>query len=545
MSTWLSQFWNFAFKSAKHWGRGPYTWSVNILAQQDQSLSPAQALGLSSEKSRSISGDGHANRPTREQLPMPPQLCYWSVHCSPDLVFDEAELQYDSDDEEPDLQDREGEDPMDQSTWRDWPAEKLESAYHERLFEGIVTNDFSNIDGSDLPVALPQAFAKQKDASILREESLGFAIMAGNLDLVKRITDRVPLKGGMRINPLHLATSYLHGSKSCCLILEHLLRMGDEVDFSRHRNHLGHNFLDNLMLTVLRSHTSLAPSKIDDSLKDEKRFPGEEVDICGRWDADSECYRQLVSSGIRSVPSSWKHKFCNTSIQSICHSLDMVKNYDPRILVESSGLFVRRCENCGLKMELKTLHLSILIAVKIAESGLPGEDLVGSLATILKLLVLDKDRHIHHVLSNTACHWLPLATYNNSLHSMDLGTAYCRHKEMDAFEFASSVSEEQISSWQEEVRRGWRVIWHVLRIAKEAEARQNEDNEPDGRFRGHGAGFVERRIATLWGALQVEFLTYRRLADLDPWISPNLDLKVKIDSISDIDRYTNIFPGSA
>ena len=454
---------------------------------------------------------------------MPPQLCYWSVHCSPDNIAYEGSLQYDSDHEEPDLQDREGEDPMDQSTWRDWPVEKLESAYHQRLFEGIVTNDFSNIDGSDLPVALPQAFGKQRDASFLAEESLGFAIMAGNLDLVKRITRDLPLTGEMRINPLHLATSYLHGSKSCCLILEHLLRNGKEADFFGHRNHLGHNFLDSLMLTLLRSHTSLTPSMIDASLKDEKRFPGEEVDICGRWDAESSCYRQLMSSGTLSVPPAWKHKFCNTSIQIICHILGTISISCLSILKESSGLFVRRCERCGLKMELKALHLTILIAVKIAEFGFPEEDLLGPLAIILELLDIGESS------LNTVCQWLPLETYENSLHSTDLDMAHCHHKKMNAFEFASSISEQQISSWPEKVRRGWRIIWHVLRIVIRDKA--NGLKTLETACAEHRLPCVEPNTATLWGAVQVEYLTYRRLADSDPWVSPNLDLEVRVIGI--------------
>ena len=542
MSSWLSQFWTFAFTSAKHWGRGPYTWSfpeLSFLAQRYQGISSAHALSPHSEGSSPASRDGHVKRRTKERLPMPPLLCYWSVHCPPDLVALEGDLIYDSDHEDPDLQDREGEDSSDQSTWRDWPAEKLESAYDQRLFEGIVTNDFSNIDGSDLPVALPQAFEKHKDASFLSEESLGFAIMAGNLDLVKRITEDLSLNEQMRINPLHLATSYLHGSKSCCLVFEHLLRKGEGADFFRHRNHLGHNIFDNLMLTVLRSHTSLAPSMIDDSLKDEQRFPGEEVDICGRWDAESECYRQLISSGILSVPSAWKHKFCNTSVQSVCHSLGMILARCTYILGDGSGLFARRCGNCGLKMELNALHLTILVALKIADFGFPGEDLMGPLTIILHLLFIGPV-YFYFLHPTASCNWLPLETYNSSSHSMDLDTACCHHKNMNAFEFASSISEEQISSWTEEVRRGWRIIWHVLRIyncataesgAKDGQNEEDESEELPTLCAEHEIKPVDPSIAALLGALQVELLTYRRLTDSDPWVSPNLDLKVVLKSL--------------
>ena len=542
MSNWLFQFWYFAFKSAKHWGRGPYTWSASELrfpAQQYFSPSPTLAPSPSSDRSRSPPRDRHVRRHTRVPLPMPPPLCRWSVHCHEDLVTYEQ----DSHHEGPDLEDREGEDADDESTWRDWPAEKREQAYHERLFEGIVANDFSNIDGSDLPIALPQVFGKQNDASFFSEESLGFAIIAGNLELTRATARRLPLDKEMRANPLHLATSYLHGSKSCCLILEALLVGGQRTDYFRQRNHLGHNLFDNLMLTILRSHTSLTPNMVDASLKGEKRFPGEEVDICGRWDADSECYRELLSSGILSVPSEWKHKFCNTSIQALCHSLTVIALKYPSIFRAKSGLFVMRCENCGLTMELTSIHVAILVALKIADFGLLKEDLLGPLAIILRIIILIlEDSEISEVIHD----WLPLETYCDvMLRQDDLDPARCHHKPMDAFEFASSLSQDHISRWSDEIKIGWSTISHVLRIVVQnpwvATSEDDSNGNDGGNFgedprRGcdeHGRTVLNSSLVKLWGAVQVEFLTYRRLAESDPWTSRNFDMRAVLKSFEE------------
>jgi len=38
-------------------------------------------------------------------------------------------------------------------------------------------------------------------------------------------------------------------------------------------------------------------------------------------------------------------------------------------------------------------------------------------------------------------------------------------------------------------------------------------------------------LKTLWAAVQTELLTYRRLAEGDPWISVNLDMKVVLESL--------------
>jgi|SRR6266516_104831 len=107
--------------------------------------------------------------------------------------------------------------------------------------------------------------------------------------------------------PLHLATSYLDGSSACCTIFDAIAHSG--LAKVTDVNNLNHTVFDNLMIAILKSHTSMLPGAVDNGLREEKRFPGEEIDICERWDADSECVRALITAGISPIPFEWKHNF--------------------------------------------------------------------------------------------------------------------------------------------------------------------------------------------------------------------------------------------
>lgn len=256
--------------------------------------------------------------------------------------------------------------------------------------ESLQKNTFSTINAQILPVAIaPLLHSALHLEDELLEEALSFAICASNLDLVWEILKKLEKekKGISCIYPFHLATSYVDGSKSCCLILDCLADFAKErhrLLKDRHLNELGHNPFENLMITVLRSHTSLSPGAIDPRLRQEKRFPGEEVDVCGRWNADSECYRQLLASGRSTIPLEWKHKFCHTSTQTVCHMIEALSGVPYSI--GTTELFSRRCEHCGLKMELTSLHVAVLVVYYLAEYGCKGEDLFGALAIILSLI---------------------------------------------------------------------------------------------------------------------------------------------------------------
>ncbi|KAL3422710.1 hypothetical protein PVAG01_06866 [Phlyctema vagabunda] len=60
------------------------------------------------------------------------------------------------------------------------------------------------------------------------------------------------------------------------------------------------------MISILKAHTNCPPWTVDDNFTRSKRFMGEEVDICGRWDADSPCIRELFATGHSTIPFNWK-----------------------------------------------------------------------------------------------------------------------------------------------------------------------------------------------------------------------------------------------
>jgi hypothetical protein len=44
MSDWLYQYWFFCFKTAKHWGKGPTAWTVELLDFEGFSLPTRRSL---------------------------------------------------------------------------------------------------------------------------------------------------------------------------------------------------------------------------------------------------------------------------------------------------------------------------------------------------------------------------------------------------------------------------------------------------------------------------------------------------------------------
>jgi hypothetical protein len=193
------------------------------------------------------------------------------------------------------------------------------------------------------------------------------------------------------IFPLHLASSYLDGAKTCCKVFDQIvlgMPTGEASVRKLYVNHLNHTVLDNLMIAILKAHTSCTPVMVDEAFKKENRFAGEEVDICGRWDADSGCIRQLQASGNPTIPRSWKHMFCHTSAQAITHCIGTLfgPHWAPDINTPS-GIFHKRClnETCGLKLQLKPLHTLVVTAVYLAQLGSDGETLFGMIACLLCL----------------------------------------------------------------------------------------------------------------------------------------------------------------
>ena len=534
---WMYQFWLFSFKTAKYWGRDPSDWTAEMLGfenyHQRTTISfslPSTPAMIGSTPPNHLSPGAYVLSESAEdsisQKPSP--LCRWSIHyetpCYETIPSPPGSPQrpYDS------------------------------TAFTKKLSDNLQTNDFSNIATDDIPIAVDQiAGAAQRSASEFQEEALGFGIMSGNSELVADLVQKIGRNiVDSKLYPFHLAISYLKGSKDCCLVLEGLLRNYPPAIRKLYVNDLGHTVLDQVMITILKAHTSCWPSVVDFTLKKENRFEGEDVDICGRWDADSDCLRTLLAKGIARTPFEWKHVFCHTSAQAICHCIRML--YGPPWGADincPSGLFVRRCLHCGLKMELKPLHALVLTGLHLCLSGCEGETIFGLLAVLLCLLRYGAN---------------PLLKAKLSLHAL-LGnelTEDCDHEELYPVQLAEKVPTSLISTWSNGLRTGWQLFCNVLRYShanrksmvsqgperdpkereKDSELEEfmdySEDNESTEGSETNdndiaedcntceGSNFFgdDTVLPSLWAATQTELLTYRRLEDGTKWISRNFDM---------------------
>ncbi|KAK6080898.1 hypothetical protein SCUP234_04996 [Seiridium cupressi] len=261
-------------------------------------------------------------------------------------------------------------------------------------------------------------------------------------------------------------------------------------------------------------------------MRNSQRFVGEEVDICGRWDADSHCIRSLNAQGIARVPSGWKHMFCHTSAQAICHTISTVfaYGYSPDINTPS-GLFIKFCEHCNQKLQLGPLHTLVVTAFYLAQQGCEGETLFGALACLVCLLVNGAD---------------PLQEAEVSLRAL-MGAvegASCSHAMVNPFQLADQVPPAICSRWAPETQLGWSVFISVLRFVANERRETNQDendvycddvdhSEFSSNFYGKSA-----TLGKLWAAIQAELLTYRRANEGDLWLSEKLNMEAVLSALN-------------
>jgi hypothetical protein len=491
-------------------------------------------------------------------IPILTPMCQWSIHV--------PHVRYERIPSPPPLVPEEV-DPNDEKTWTQWPGDRSITQLAETLQANLESNDFSSIEAKDLPISMTQVVkaAKQSPEKLV-EEAFGFSIMGRNIELILDMleSNNMPDFATEGLYPLHLAASYLDGGRTCCNVFNAVV-MGMPVREASVRklyiNHLNHTVLDNLMMAILKAHTSCLPSVVDDAFKKEPQFAGEEVDICGRWDADSRCIRALQANGIPTIPFEWKHMFCHTSVQAICHCIAELfgPHWAPDINTPS-GIFTKRClnESCGLKLQLMPLHALVLTAVHLASQGSSGETLFGILACLLSLLLYGAN---------------PLLTAPVSLDAL-LGTGDCQecsHEELDPLELAQKVPYHVIQAWSHEANTGWELFCCVLELSQaewrpktsrreqlitndfrneSGELIDDSDNAEDAISSGDTDTDNEiefpatchyeqkcffgnsRYLSTLWAAVQTEFVTYRRLEDGDPWISLNFNMESLVESLT-------------
>jgi hypothetical protein len=559
-TTWLYQFWLFSYETAKYWGRGPQDWSASVLRFtdfQDQrtTANTPQTCGGTPMNTIDHEDDRYKNHLPHRDPPEPPKLCFWSIHGIDDLEY---VRNIPSPPPEP-IEDFEA---IDEADWPDWPDECKYFSFVEKLQIALKTNSFSSVDMNDLPLSLSQvAQSAEQSPDQLLVEALGFAIMARNEALLWELMDDVEFLDLSCLSPFHLAASYISGAKTCCNVLDFVVKnfSGPDISQRLYVNPLGHTVLDTLMIGILKYHTSCWPGIVDAKMAKDKRFIGEDLDVCGRWDADSPCIRKLLAEGTPIIPPDWKHMFCHTSAQALCHSIGTLfgTRFAPDINTPS-GLFMKQC-SCGRQLQLQPLHCLVMVAFHLAQSGRPDENLFGILACLVCMLVNGTN---------------PLIEAHASI-DMLIGREMadmCSHLSLDPLQFAEQIPKDLVSEWTDDVRLGWSVFCKVLGFAQDERRKgetqtfaqrynrargfsidfddlmigedraddafgqdfeeqdfeeQDEDDEDVEevwcRHRKTHGNFYDgsREIGLLWGAIQTELLTYRKAEESDAWISNN------------------------
>jgi hypothetical protein len=532
MSTWLYQFWLFSFKTAKYWGQGPRDWFADILGFEPNIVKnfpmPSSHHSPADWAGRSLPGQ---DSNMTDVASLPSSLCRWSIHVSQPSYEGLPDLPPQKDG---------AMDPADPETYQQWPLEWGIPSYSEKLRNALESNDFSNIPADQLPAAIPEALqVAKRDPRDLAGESLGFAIMSRNREMVVE-----SLESDCE-NVFHLATSYLDGSKACCDIIN---TISGQFPLRQHyTNDVGHTVLDNLMIAIVKSHSSCSPSQVDDAFKGQDRFAGEEVDICGRWDADSDCIRKLLAKGTHRIPFQWKHKFCHTSIQAICHSIVTLWGcYNAPDINTRSGLFVRRClqPHCGLKMQMTPLHTLDLVMLQLSSHGCEGEDLFGTVAVLLCLLRYGANPLLQCALSITSL------LRQNPSDNDDHEPMECEHNDLDPLQLANAIYSLKNREWTEKVRLGWRMYCEILRCSQQiwGQPKSQElpcsDSDSDDEKEDEEDRFdvceicyhwmylgKDGKLGLLWSAIKAELVTYRRLQLDHPWISDKINLQAMLESL--------------
>ncbi|CCD53133.1 hypothetical protein BofuT4_P121520.1 [Botrytis cinerea T4] len=100
----------------------------------------------------------------------------------------------------------------------------------------------------------------------------------------------------------------------------------------------GHTVLGNLMMAILKPHTSCPPVTVDGSSK---------TQIIGREEKLSSVEDETL------IRRAWKHMFCRTSVQAICHCTGCILGpaCAPDIHTPS-GIFMKYCQKYVIRLQL-------------------------------------------------------------------------------------------------------------------------------------------------------------------------------------------------
>jgi hypothetical protein len=444
------------------------------------------------------------------------------------------------------------------------PEDAQHPTYEQRLHEAMRSNDFSAVTEEDLPLSLKRmSEIVAKSPTQIFQESVKFAIISRNIELLDEMLSRRDL-GEHNMNaiaPLHLALTYLDGSRSCCAIFRMLLHASKTMKISlRAPGPSGLSLFDCIMIHILRNHTTMPPGVVNGDTLGEKTYGGEEVDACGRWDPASDVYRLLSQTGLP-IPPSWRHKFCYTSIQSICHCLLALGDWGA---FTSGSLFLRRCFHCGLKMALPPIHILVLTAWHVLILGTHDEDLFGMICVLLCVATSDPPRRLSE-LSELPFRSAQVAPANFTSEP-PVEQDNCEHESLWPSELARKLMTLSLQDLQPRAMHGWSVFCRILEqiegqyrwvslgvvpanytLAARDGADEDErllfvffeETTEDVSWKGYdfswcghfdvdqGLSFGrDNLLGHLWAAIQADILSHRRRQVGDAWTSEHLSITV-------------------
>ncbi|KAJ8120506.1 hypothetical protein O1611_g10350 [Lasiodiplodia mahajangana] len=510
---YFHDFYIDAFSRAKTWGRnlwsGQASDNIELSPHISPHISPRERPGMPSFSPNSLLNSPAQQRPNRTRVSDPPtRLCNWSIHVAPpsddpSLIHAVSEINI--------------------IHRKELHEQSIDADFSNGLRESIIHSSFTRMPLQDLPIAHDSLInAVKDDPEALELDAWKLAIMAGNAELLEDLYERngeeVP-EGLDDIYPLHLAAAFLDGGHACCKVFEILISsLGPTYAFNHNIDKLGHTILDAIMTSILRSHTTIVPEFVNKTFSPPGRFPGEEMDICGRWSPESPKIRSLFHGGFTRVPSAWKHPFCHTAVQAVCHSLIAI--YGPSCAPDinrASGLFIRRCTECGLELKLGPLHTLVVVAFSLAQYGTPGETLFGAIAVLVCLLSLGADTNLKMNISA-----------EDILGASEMPG--CSHTALSPSELAQKVPVHIIDSWTDDCRVGWICFTKILSRGKQPE-NPSHRCELGGQLDKYTHGkwlklkCQDAPMGLLWATIQTEMLTYRRINEGDSWMSENFSLR--------------------
>ncbi|KKP00295.1 hypothetical protein THAR02_07589 [Trichoderma harzianum] len=212
LTDYMHEFWIHTFVTAKYWGRGPLLWTTDMIAEL--TLSPSVIPSSAATTPASC----FAPSPLSPQdeatfLPTPSQHCRWVIHVT-------HQQQYAS--KEEDKMTTKSSHPLEEP----WSlAEYDDHSFPQSMQQSITESTFTSLSPEHLPVSNSLIAESLRTApSSLQLESLRFAIMAGNIELVESLLvegmeDPSFIESLKETYPYHLAVSYLDGGNTCCSLL--------------------------------------------------------------------------------------------------------------------------------------------------------------------------------------------------------------------------------------------------------------------------------------------------------------------------------------